>query len=961
MNFEYDVYVLTETNLDDSIKSSQIFPETYQVFRLDRNISNSYKSSGGGVLIAHSSELFAKEITIPGFDNLEQLCLKFKSNAFNLYVCVVYIPPGSDEVIYNNHVEYLEKLCEQIDTKDQLIVLGDYNLPHIQWSHNVDDDILCPGNISNIKESTLVDGMLGLSLFQTNGHHNSNNRILDLVFSDKVSNLKVLRCDPLLTNEIHHDALSILVNNIETMKFTPLQFKSFNFKKMDASAISNDFKSVDWSLVFSSDIIINNLFCGLNLDFLSNVNFSLYFKFFDFSMFDQQNPVEVLLYKFYFIVYAIIIKHVPWTRKNSNKFPPWFTKDLISLFHLKRKYSRKYQRSKSHDAYDKFSKCRADFKALNKLCYDIFILNTGSRIKEDPKKFFSYVNYKNNTSGFPSEMKYHDKHSDDPQEICNMFSEFFKSVYKTPDPDSNCSESENSNFLVNLCNLKFSECSVLECLKSLEESKGPGADLIPNSFLRTFCGELYHPISRIFNTSLATGYFPKYWKLSKLIPIYKDGDKSDVANYRGISIISAIPKMFEKMVYNSLSNDILHHISPHQHGFTPGKSIVTNLVTFVSSTLKWMEDGYQVDMVSTDFGKAFDRVNLLRLIEKLKELGFDGPLLSWFVSYLCGRLQFVKFFDCMSPLFEVMSGVPQGSHLGPLMFILFLNFVVDLLTDVYILIYADDTKLYRRIKSNCDCMELQEVLDQFVMWCISSDLHLNVNKCKTITFTRKKSPIVFDYRILDQSVVRCTSLKDLGVLLDSELTMTYHVDHVVSKARRMLGFIKRFSKEFEDVFVLRTLYVTYVRPILEFASVVWSPYFEVHSQRIEAVQRDFSRFALRVLHWRDPLNLPSYEVRLRLLNLDSLVSRRNASDVLFIHDVMSSKVRCPVLLSWINLNACSVNLRTRNLLYVKTHRTCYGTNIPFDRALRSYNKYSHVIDVNDSRDSVKNKLKSVIC
>ena len=286
--------------------------------------------------------------------------------------------------------------------------------------------------------------------------------------------------------------------------------------------------------------------------------------------------------------------------------------------------------------------------------------------------------------------------------------------------------------------------------------------------------------------------------------------------------------------------------------------------------------------------------------------------------------------------------------------------MVNFVPDVRVLIYADDVKLFHRINSPSDCSVLQNALNVFVDWCNDLDLDLNVGKCKVMSFSRKKNVINYDYCFTEQYISKCDVVSDLGVILDGKLSMNTHIDNVVGRAMRMLGFIKRFSREFDDICVLKTLFVTYVRPILEFASLVWSPCFATHIARVEAVQRNFSRFALRVLNWRDPLNLPEYSERLKLLSLDTLFARRKLTDVLFIHDILSGKIQCSHLLSMIPLSTSRFGLRHRDLFLVSSHRTCYGCNNPIDRALTCLNSMGTHYDCSESRDSLKCKLRSFL-
>jgi hypothetical protein len=243
---------------------------------------------------------------------------------------------------------------------------------------------------------------------------------------------------------------------------------------------------------------------------------------------------------------------------------------------------------------------------------------------------------------------------------------------------------------------------------------------------------------------------------------------------------------------------------------------------------------------------------------------------------------------------------------------------------------------------------------------VLNKLSLNIKKCKCITFSRKISNINFNYVFDAQSIERSRVVNDLGVILDDKLTLNVHIDHIVSKAMRSLGFIKRFGQEFKDPFILRVLYCTYVRSILEFASSVWSPYYQCHNLRIEKVQRNFTRFALRCLNWIDRSNLPEYSVRCSLLNLCKLSDRRIMSDVMFIFDILSGRIFCSELLALINFNVNLHNTRNSNFIYLRAHRTAYGSNNAFDRCIRNFSEFYFLFDFNLSRDRFKTLINDYV-
>lgn len=337
-------------------------------------------------------------------------------------------------------------------------------------------------------------------------------------------------------------------------------------------------------------------------------------------------------------------------------------------------------------------------------------------------------------------------------------------------------------------------------------------------------------------------FFLDEWKVSFLVPIFKAGSKNDVKNYRGICKLSAIPKLFESIVKCKLEFFIKEHISVSQHGFVSGRSTATNLVYFTSSVLNSFERGCQVDTVYTDFSKAFDSVNHNVLIHKLKCFGFHSSMLRWISSFLRNRVQLVKLDSIHSNPFHCCSGVPQGSHLGPLLFIMFINDITSVLSYSQCLLYADDLKLFLSISSINDCIKLQSDIDALSIWCKVNCLHLNIAKCNVTTFSRSSNPIIHRYSIDSLYLTRVNKVKDLGVVFDQALTFCDHVDYITSKANSMVGFIKRNTVEFSNPHSLITLFSALARSLLEYCDIVWCPFYQVHIDRVERVQRRFSKF-----------------------------------------------------------------------------------------------------------------------
>ena len=478
---------------------------------------------------------------------------------------------------------------------------------------------------------------------------------------------------------------------------------------------------------------------------------------------------------------------------------------------------------------------------------------------------------------------------------------------------------------------------------NLKPSFRPGPDGIPSFILKEFHSSLSAALHKLFNLSLSIGHIPAIWKESYLIPLLKNGSRLNVENYRGIAKLSAVPKLFEELIVKQISFDLNKAISSSQHGFLSGRSTVTNLLEFSNHIFHQFSKSNQTDAIYTDFSKAFDVVNHGLLIMKLRMYGLPENLIEWITSYLSNRVQKVTYNNDLSSDIFVSSGVPQGSHLGPLLFLLFINDLPDVICHSSILMYADDVKLFNSFKEPNNLLQID--LNNFFEWCQLNLLQLNFKKCKIITFCRTSGHVT-NYFLGDRSVERVNSVVDLGVLLDSKLRFNLHIDSIINKAFNRLSCIKRFAKEFNDPYVTKLLFTSLVRPILEYASIIWCPSFSCDIIRIESVQKQFLLFCLRNLGWDSPYSLPPYESRLKLISLPTLVSRRHMLNSIFILKLLKSEVNCPNLLRCININVPFRASRYYNFLSVKQFNTNYLSNQPICNLCKSFNDLYQLIDFN---------------
>lgn len=461
----------------------------------------------------------------------------------------------------------------------------------------------------------------------------------------------------------------------------------------------------------------------------------------------------------------------------------------------------------------------------------------------------------------------------------------------------------------------------------------------------------------MFNISLTTGSFPKFWKHSFLKPIHKSGPKDDVKNYRAICNQSEIPKLFDCLITKKLSWDTKNVNNSQQHGFSQGKSTCTNLVLYENFILNAFESRLQVDSIYTDFSKAFDRVNHRLLIGKLSALGINSSLLNWINSYLQDRIQYVKYGSTVSSAISVTSGVPQGSHIGPLLFNLFVKDIANVIDYSEFLMFADDLKLYRIIENVSDAESLQRDLNNLSQWCNENLLNLNINKCHKITFFRINEPVLYTYKIDNIVLNALDTVKDLGVMFDSKMTFRLHITNSVSRSFKMLGFIQRSARDF-SVSSIKLLYCALVRSIIEYNSIIWCPNYKVQIDLIENIQKKFLRFcAYRLGLCRGNYN---YEEILGLLNITTLEHRRCEADLRFLHKILNGNINCPEILASINFNVPVRRTRVSDTFVVPFHHSNYGQNEPLTRIVRTANLHCKSLELfNTSSSSIKKQVKKL--
>ena len=561
--------------------------------------------------------------------------------------------------------------------------------------------------------------------------------------------------------------------------------------------------------------------------------------------------------------------------------------DKKTLATRKKKYRlwKRYSESKDFKIYEEYCRCRNQLRRMTRKIAKNQEEHIAKGAKTNNKAFWKFVNSKTKLRSQIPELytskqeKASETTSDDSQKA-NILGDFFSSVYvKEPDWIWVLNEESKPNIREEL-KLDISLAKVKEKLEGLKINKSPGPDGQHPRVLKEIADTIAYPLWYIFNLSLKTGKIPDAWKLATVSPIFKKkGSKMSPGNYRPVSLTSIASKIMQSIIRDSLllylkENSIL---SNKQFGFLGGRSTILQLLQVTDRWVDILDRGGVIDTIYCDFQKAFDTVPHRRLLTLLTHYGIKDPLLSWIEDFLTNRKQQVQVNGKMSKIFDVLSGVPQGSVLGPVLFIIFINSMVELVKDSEMFLYADDLKLFKEIITPDDAEALQGDLDILYDWSNYSLLHFHPDKCVSMRLKQNtREPPVNCFYNMDATRLKVVNVeKDLGVIIDSSLSFDEHISTVVKKANSLMGMIRR-SFLYLDKDMFRRLFTAIVRPHLEYGAPIWNPHFKKHIDLIESVQRRATKLIPGLFDL-------SYKERLKLLKLPTLEYRRYRGDMIELY------------------------------------------------------------------------------
>lgn len=878
---ELDVLCICETFLSEQFCDSELKIDNYDMYRRDR------QSNGGGqVIYVKQSIHCVRRHDIESVD-IETMILEIRLNKQKSFILgYVYRPPSAN----NDWFDCIDVLLDRISAEDkELILLGDFNF-----------NLLLPDS-SNKKWLDIVNtNNLTQLITSATRVNDKTETLIDHIYTNNPDNI-LESAVPILSVSDHYPVIctrKLLSNSDKGPVHKQITYRSH--KHLNPNSFRTDVECQPWQLTEIYD--------------------------------DPNDALDCFLQMFC----SVLNNHAPMRKKRVKRInqPSWYS-TAIKEASQKRDYFHKMKDTPN------FRLWRNRTKELIEEAKTSYYEKTINNNKSNPKQLWRNLNQLSGKSSNTHTNFICDETDNlitDPLETATTFNEFFVSVFQNY--DASCAQvpnSQDNDQLINYVQAKFPENTeysiplitstfIKDQIKNMDDTKSTGLDDISVKFVKLAADSISPVLSTIFNKSISTGIFPNALKKAKITPIHKKGSKHDKNNYRPISILPILSKIIEKHVCSTLKQfvDTYQVIQHRQSGFRKGHSCQTALTQIIDEWITAIDQGNIVCTVFLDLTKAFDLVNHNILLDKMKKYRCSDNAVTWFTSYLSNRTQQVGVSGKLSEPLEIVSGVPQGSVLGPLLFILYINDLPLCVNACTTDMFADDTT----VSTSCSSPEslaskINEDLVNIASWCASNAMSINVEKTKAMILSTKhklksnkdKIPDI----IVNDNVIQCTSHeKLLGVQIDDSLTWDHHIDTILKKCNSLLYLLSRIKK-YLNIDNRKLYFNAYILPHLDFCSTLWGNSSQQSLNKLLLFQKRAARVILDIKDYYTPS-----EDMFRELNWMTIYDRIHYQKSILMYKCMNGI--CPEYLcsSFKHVSEMhQLNLRSveMNMLYVPKPRT----------------------------------------
>ena len=689
-------------------------------------------------------------------------------------------------------------------------------------------------------KSCFITGDFNINLL--NYVHPSSQAFLDLIYSysflplinkpTRITNTSATLIDNLFTNVLPSPKCGIILTDISDHLPIFKILQSFHFRtslknnsgftnvrnlsNYNSQKLCDDLHSFDWSNVFdlnNPDLVFNNFMDNFNKACDKNIPFAK-------------------------------IKHRSKTKPNV----PWINKTLLKSINKKNKLYCQYLAHPTDHCKMIYTRYKNTLISLLRLSKKHYFIRQFEMEKNNIRNTWKVINSVLNnktTSHVIRNIIHEGRLIDNPIDIANIFNDYFVNIgpklASNIIPDTSSSHTDylmhpnpNSLFFV-----PVTESEVSDIVNGLHNKKSSGYDSVNISVVKNSISAICKPLTHAINLSLISGIVPHQLKTAKVIPVFKSGDSNCVCNYRPISILSCFSKIFEKCIYNRTVNflDKFNVLSNSQFGFRTQHSTIHAILNLIDNISTAIDKSEHTLGIFLDLSKAFDTINYDIILSKLSHYGIRGISLEWFRSYLTNRSQYVSICGANSTMQKLTCGVPQGSILGPLLFIIYINDFIKSSDTFHFILFADDSNLFL---SHSNLSTLVDVVNRELelvsKWFRVNKLSLNIKKTNCMLFSNRSKEIPHDVVIDDIVIKQTDCFKFLGLFIDSSMSWKYHVDYLCKKLARNIGVINRIKCFFPSS-VLASLYNTLVVSYINYGILVWGNCSACYLNRLFLLQK----------------------------------------------------------------------------------------------------------------------------
>ena len=795
---DFDIITVSETWLSTLDNSHDYkLPQFQFPFQKDRSLNDGY----GGLMVWVSNKISCKRRVDLEPATLEVLWLEIVCKNKKFYLCTIYRPPNNDKSFWEELQENIELVQQNYSGK--IMIIGDLNadpktpngdyLENFSSINQLTQHILNPTRITE-NSATILDQCL------------SN-------FPTLIANVEILA--PIDTCDHCVISITCKLNKPSTKSYSRIMW---NFKETDFTNFRESIDSLDWNLLLD-DPDINKVTLNWTESVITAAKLTV-----------KNKKVTVR----------------PQDKSWYNGYLRRLNRKKLKFFHMAKQNPTPYSWTKFKEARSLYQSELFRVKQEHENAKYTQLAEESLRNSKKWWKLLKSVHRNNDLSDEIPPIEYNGKIYCDDKDKANIFNNYFVSISSIESKDAETRLPDIPDiFLGNeLEFIQITTGDVEDQLKTLDVNKAYGSDSIPPQLLKEGGNMICQTLKNLFNKSLECSVMPDLWKEANVTPIHKKDLKCDVTNYRPISILSVVGKVFERIVMKYVYNFLLENfiLTAYQSGFQPGKSTVTQLLEVFHHFCKAVDSNKEMRVVFLDISKAFDKVWHKGLLFKLKKCGIKGALLSWFESYLTDRKQRVTINGQCSDWRIINAGVPQGSVLGPLLFLIYINDIVQNASHCNIRLFADDTCLFIEVNNRLEAAEfINDDLSKIYKWSKQWLINFAPTKTKALIISNKKDLILNPPLFLNGTqITEVKSHTYLGVTFTRNLRWNEHINTVYIKSKKRLNMLIPLKFKL-DRFTLERLYNSYVLPTMDYAIQVWGGTYDSDINKLENIHVDGMR------------------------------------------------------------------------------------------------------------------------